>query len=76
MRSDSSFPNFPSNARSHSHPSIIAFNPIWRIRVSNVVYPFSRSPFRYASSTLRSDLGVNKWESIIKKASTRVRDPS
>jgi hypothetical protein len=28
--------------------------PSCRTRVSNTVYPFSRSPFKYASNTLRS----------------------
>ena len=52
----SSLTSFFSNSRSCSHPSMIALNPIWRIRVSKVVYPFSRSPFKYASRILRSDL--------------------
>jgi hypothetical protein len=42
-------------ARSCSQPSMIAFNPIVRMRQSKVLYPLSRSPFKYASKMWRSD---------------------
>jgi hypothetical protein len=42
--------------RSCSHPSMIAFSPIVRMRQSRVLYPLRRSPFRYASKTRRSDV--------------------
>jgi len=42
--------------RSCSQPSIIAFKPIFRMRNRTAVYPFSRSPFKYASMILRSEL--------------------
>jgi hypothetical protein len=35
---------------------MIALSPSCRICVSSTVYPFSRSPFKYASSTFRSDV--------------------
>lgn len=37
--------SFFSKARSRSHPSMIAFKPIFRMRNRTAVYPFSRSPF-------------------------------
>jgi len=41
--------------RSCSQPVMIAFNPSCRIRHSKTLYPLRRSPFKYASSTRRSD---------------------
>jgi hypothetical protein len=41
--------------RSCSQPEMIAFNPNCRIRHNSTLYPFRRSPFKYASSTRRSD---------------------
>jgi hypothetical protein len=42
--------------RSCSQPEMIAFSPSCRIRHSKTLYPLRRSPFKYASSTRRSDL--------------------
>ena len=51
--------------RSCSQPEMIAFSPIVWMRQSRVLYPLRRSPFKYASSTRRSDVPSISFRTIL-----------
>jgi hypothetical protein len=58
--------NLRKSIKSFSHPSIMSFKPKVRMRHNKVLYPFNRSPFKYASRILRSAWPSISFRTIVK----------